>query len=731
MPEPHELSRLKILSYRDADHPLHEQHRLIDVDAEQGVAYLFRMKRPWKRLVRASWRKVVDDFDAAQIDLTTFESPAPILLDDNHLSDSCLKIRDKWWNLLGPYLMDSLRYDLYESPGAIIAGLAKRVGLTKASLYQAIYRYYYYGLIPNAFLPRFDLRGGRGRMRAAGVAKRGRPRKACLIGHSDAQGINMTSDEIARVNWALDEFYTVGKHATFASAYRSMIGRYYMDPSAARNPEDPDDHLVQKRPTLRQFIYTAKRRPDLKEILRKRIGAKKWDKNFRAVIGRSSAEVIGPTDRYQIDATVGDVYLVSSYNRNWIIGRPVIYVVVDVFSGYIVGLYVGLEGPSWEGARLALLNAFTDKSAFLERYGMQLKEPWMARHLCADVFADRAELLSENANGLVTGLGVTVSIASGYRPDWKGIVEQKFNILNGLVVHFVPGAVVQRNRERGQRDYALDGSLTLREFTRMIIRAVAFFNEHHITHDRATSEMIRLGVGRTPAALWRFGMEHLIGGTVQRTEEEIYAHLLPQATATVREDGIYFSGLRYSSRYAMDQNWFERARSQGRFRVDVRFHTETPQRIWLIGRSDSLGRVDAHEASLLDPYGRYDSKRWEEASDLIQFEALQEDEAKQQGLEARMNMDAANRREIDEAKRDKASHAEQTSKAKARGQIKANRSFEKSVERAAQAREEATRYGVLTIQPGATSQEAPKRPALTRIEAKIRSIVLDREGSQP
>ncbi|WP_164907503.1 hypothetical protein [Clostridium septicum] len=48
-------------------------------------------------------------------------------------------------------------------------------------------------------------------------------------------------------------------------------------------------------------------------------------------------DVSGPGSLYQIDATVADVYLVSEFNRNWIIGRPVLYMVLDSFSRMIVG----------------------------------------------------------------------------------------------------------------------------------------------------------------------------------------------------------------------------------------------------------------------------------------------------------------------------------------------------------------------------------------------------------
>ena len=72
----------------------------------------------------------------------------------------------------------------------------------------------------------------------------------------------------------------------------------------------------------------------------------------------------GPGSLYQIDATKDDIYLVSRTDRNRIIGRPVVYLVQDVFSRLIAGIAVTLEGPSWLGAMLALENTASDKTPF-------------------------------------------------------------------------------------------------------------------------------------------------------------------------------------------------------------------------------------------------------------------------------------------------------------------------------------------------------------------------------
>uniref|UniRef100_UPI001EF29BAA hypothetical protein n=1 Tax=Acidithiobacillus ferrooxidans TaxID=920 RepID=UPI001EF29BAA len=55
----------------------------------------------------------------------------------------------------------------------------------------------------------------------------------------------------------------------------------------------------------------------------------------------------------------------------------VVYVVIDALSRMITGLYVGLEGPSWLGAMMALANAASDKKAFCRKYGISISdEDW-------------------------------------------------------------------------------------------------------------------------------------------------------------------------------------------------------------------------------------------------------------------------------------------------------------------------------------------------------------------
>ncbi|TBR56934.1 hypothetical protein B4U84_26175 [Westiellopsis prolifica IICB1] len=131
---------------------------------------------------------------------------------------------------------------------------------------------------------------------------------------------------------------------------------------------------AEELPTYAQFYYWYKKDRDLCRTLKSRGGEHRFNLRHRAVTGNTTNIANCPGSLYQIDATIGDIYLVSSLDRNRLIGRPVVYLVVDVFSRLIVGFSVSLEGPSWLGAMLALENATTNKVKFCQKYGIKLQD---------------------------------------------------------------------------------------------------------------------------------------------------------------------------------------------------------------------------------------------------------------------------------------------------------------------------------------------------------------------
>lgn len=229
-------------------------------------------------------------------------------------------------------------------------------------------------------LPDYENSGGKGKEKAAGSVKRGRPRKnISKIG----SGINVDEETKKIFRVAINRYYHTKNENSFRTAYDFMVKDFYTEDYRFENGIKKamiiEPNLI---PTIDQFRYWYEKENNIKKKLTSRKGDKKYQLNNRAITGKSDTNIMGPGSRYQIDATVADVYLVSRSNRDWIIGRPVIYVVIDVFTRMVTGLYVGLEGPSWIGAMMAIANAASDKVQYCKEYGINITtEDWPCKHM--------------------------------------------------------------------------------------------------------------------------------------------------------------------------------------------------------------------------------------------------------------------------------------------------------------------------------------------------------------
>lgn len=133
---------------------------------------------------------------------------------------------------------------------------------------------------------------------------------------------------------------------------KSPNGSHRQPPVAAHKPsERPPDHRPE-RPTLRQFKRILKQKFDLETTIRKRAGDKEFEQNHRARLGSMDQDCHGVGHIYEIDATIADVFVVSSRDRSRIIGKPTLYLIYDRRSRLIVGFYVDIVDDRLEERRL-------------------------------------------------------------------------------------------------------------------------------------------------------------------------------------------------------------------------------------------------------------------------------------------------------------------------------------------------------------------------------------------
>jgi len=514
-------------------------------------------------------------------EVLTFQDSDPYLpiLSEEHLSAKDKDFRDVVWAKMQSLLL--CEPDIYDRTlrGQLIQEKADEIGFTKRIIYKYLRAYWLHGKTKNAFLPNYQNCGGGGKDRNSGDSKRGRPRK-----YGESSGRNADEETKRIFEQSIKKYYHTRNEYTLKDAYDLMIKEHYtkfvMQPDGTAKAELLPENEI---PTIGQFRYWYGKKYNVQEKISKRKGEVKYALDHRAILGKSDYGIMGPGAKYQIDATIGDIYLVSRFNRADIIGRPVIYFVIDTFSRMVAGMYVGLEGPSWAGAMMAIANAASDKVKYCAEYGIEISDSeWPCRHVPNAILGDRGEMKSKSVETLINALNVRVENAPPYRADMKGIVEQYFRTVNTMAVAFLPGHVKPDMSERGGRDYRLDAKLDIHQLNKILIQCVLQHNNHHFLDGyERTADMIADNVEPIPIKLWNWGIAHCSGALRSFPEETVKLCLMPTGTASVTAKGIRFKGLYYLCERAAVEHWFETARAKGSYKVDVSFDPRNMSTIYV------------------------------------------------------------------------------------------------------------------------------------------------------
>lgn len=618
-----------------------------------------------KRLDVAEVRAGLDSGDYVAVEETKIS-----LVAEDDLTDGAKMHRDKIWNMLKDAL--EKEPDIYEAKprAALLRTVAKENGMRANNLYLYLAKYWKRGKTPNAFLPDYRNCGRSRNYEKGGYKKLGRPAQR---GHGF--GKVLQEEDFHNFDKTIRKYYLTRKEMTFQSAYERLLADFYTVESTDKQGGTslqllPEDEI----PSISQFRYWYQKNKNLKTEIQKRKGDTKYNLTGRSILGKSDYGLMGPGSQYQIDATVGDIYLVSQFERSNIIGRPVMYFVLDAFSRMVTGMYVGLEGPSWVGAMMAIANAASDKIAYCSEYGINItEEEWPCHHIPSAILGDRGEMESRNADNLVSMLGIRIENTPPYRADLKGIIEQHFRTINTNATIMLPGRVKPDMAERGGKDYRLDAKLDIRQFTAVIIKCVLYYNNsHYMNSFEKSRQMMEAGVEAVPVKLWSWGIRYCSGALRVMPEEKVRLALMPTDNATVTSQGIRFKGLYYSSKELTDGLWFERARSKGSYSVKVSYDPRDMGGIYAWDRTGGTPFL----CSLLDWEEKYSGKQLGEIQYEHEKEKVEKKRYQARETEAKINLG----REIDSIIEEAEQMAEPTggrSKAERLSGIKQNRKDER------------------------------------------------------
>lgn len=320
-----------------------------------------------------------------------------------------------------------------------------------------------------------------------------------------------------------------------------------------------------------------------------------FERALRGLFARNWQGVAGPGHTWAIDSTVGDIYLRSSVNRAWVLGRPIVYIIVDVWSTAVMGFYVCLTGPSWNTAQVSLFNSVVDPALLGDLWDYQpILTLNPAPTMCYALLCDRGEYLSQGHRHTAIKFLPMTSYTPPYRGDLKGLVEVLHRIEKDKQFLFIPGAMDHRRKELELRKVnPADCVLTVRDYVQYLYQ---LFTEYNLTADRShrlDAHMQAAGIFPSPAGLWRYGHEMGVGFRRHIGQADFITELLPSSTARIRRDGVRHGGNDYMSPEVRDADWTAVARNLGGWDIPVNYYPGSLARIWTPNPVES-GLLELH-----------------------------------------------------------------------------------------------------------------------------------------
>lgn len=495
------------------------------------------------------------------------------IFDESAIQSRYLESRDKAYNYIKELClkenMQELTNKKYRSK--MITAISSKYSVSKVTIYKNLRLFLQGGMTVNSLLTYANAN-----RKVTLTNKRGRKREV-----TKGSGIIIDENVLLHIKNIYESYYLKIAGATIKHTYHEFLSRYYSYLTIENGIEIRKILDDDKIPTLRQFTYHLDKIRNTKEEIINKIGRNKYQQTERPTLSREDVNVFAPGQLYEIDSTPSDIYLVSNFSRNIVVGRAVLYIIVDVYSRLITGYYTGFEESSWIAAMMAYMNMNEDKVEFCKKYGVDIEEKhWPSYGIPSKINADRGETISRASDDLVKHLGITIENNPAYCPDMKGIVERWFRTINEYLQRYVPGGVKKDNLQRGGEDYRQQAVLNINEFNQLIIRFIINYNNTIKESFSMSKDMIDNQIVPTPTNIWNYGATMKLLLTSSIPKEKMMLALMPKDTASVERGGIRFNGLYYSSQSGIRENWFLRD-SNGPKKVDMAYDPRNLNKIYI------------------------------------------------------------------------------------------------------------------------------------------------------
>lgn len=340
-----------------------------------------------------------------------------------------------------------------------------------------------------------------------------------------------------KMRWGLNKFFYTKNKNSLTEAYTMLINAKFTDGNGK---------LLADYPSIHQFRYFYRKTRKMQNYYISRDGLKDYQRNSRPLTGDGVQEYANHVGIGMLDSTICDIFLVNDAGQ--LVGRPLLAVAVDAYSGLCMGYTLTWEGGVYSLKALTA-SILCDKVEHCLKHGVVIdKDEWDVTSLPGTMVTDKgSEYVSENFEQ-ITELGITLIDLPSFRPELKGVVEKFFDLIQDSYKPYLKGkGVIEPDyQERGARDYRTDACLTMDEFEAVIIRCILFYNNSRIVENYPfTEKMLSSYVKPHARDIWNYGKALLSADLIETSYSEVMMALLPRTTGSFTRYGLKVNKLRY------------------------------------------------------------------------------------------------------------------------------------------------------------------------------------------
>lgn len=369
-------------------------------------------------------------------------------------------------------------------------------------------------------------------------------------------------DEILK--YGLKMFVKYGKPG---QAYDAVLRQYFREPVEA--PDGSSVKMVtlpeEERSVSYKMLYNYIRK-HTEDYSFKEKDERDKQNNDRQLVGNSKTGVYELGQIVEADEMELGCYVVDQNDGETVLGKAVVYCMVEVLSGICIGAYVSLENNSMRGFQQVFLSLLEPHKNQTKGYNIDYdEEDWPSMIVPNEIRCDRgSEYMSKAYSKAMGELGIRNTPVPPGCGSLKGVVES----FNGLVQTYLKAQLKNNgyieDKYRGGDLAKGAACLTLEEIRGLVYQSVILYNRR-VFEGLIDKKYVDNNVSPTPKGIFAYEKAHGRAGDPTNVNDAtrpayLFAMLAKEEEKRKftwnRRKGIVYTFYKTELRFYSQEPWF-------------------------------------------------------------------------------------------------------------------------------------------------------------------------------